>query len=207
MTLSELTREDYLGLKWHFVMLLLGLGLVVAAFVYTGGLRDEAQRQLNFARSDLNRAQSQLDQATEEENTIGNYLLRYNTLAASGSVASGDRLAMQERFTQIRARHNLFPIQLQIGTQSTFTLPESASFNAPVQLLTSSIQVSLPLLHENDLARLLSDIHEAPDLLLARDCSLRLRNNTDRHSLDLGPHQNASCSFFWFSFEATEKRP
>lgn len=207
MTLSELTREDYLGLKWHFVLLLLGLCLVVAAFVYTGRLQDDAQRQLGFARSDLNRAQSQLDQATEEGNTIGNYLLRYNTIAANGSVASGDRLALQERFTEIRARHNLFPIQLQIGTQGAFTLPESSTYRTQVQLLTSAVQVSLPLLHEDDLARLLTDIHEAPDLLLPRDCSLRLRNRSDRQSLDLGPHQNASCSFFWFSFVATEKSP
>lgn len=207
MTLSELTREDYLGLKWHFMLLLLGLGLVAAAFVYTGRLQDEAQRQLNIARGELNRAQGQLDQAAAEGATIGNYLERYDAIAAGGSVESGDRLAMQERFTQIRARHNLFPIQLQIGTQNSYTLPETSTFSTPVQMLTSVIQISLPLLHEEDLARLLTDIHQAPDLLLTRDCSLKLLGRGTRQSLELGQHQSGSCSFLWYSFAAAEAAP
>src|SRR5690606_16700136 len=124
-----------------------------------------------------------------------------------GNVLSGDRLAMQERFTRIRAHHNLFPIQLQIGTQSSYTLPESSGLSTPVQLLTSVIQVSLPLLHEEDLARLLIDINEAPDLLVARECSLRLLGRDARKRLELGQHQSGSCSFLWYSFVAAETTP
>lgn len=210
MTLSELTREDYLSLKWHFMLLLLCLGLVVTAFLYSSQLQVEAARQLNIARSDMNSAQNQLDQAAAEGETVATYLERYAALSANGVSQGSDRLAMQERFTQLRSRYNLFPIQLQIGSQSAYTLPESGAGSGrgtQVRLLTSEVQTSLPLLHEGDLANLLAAIQEAPDLLLARDCSLSAGNRTARDYLQLDQHQDASCTFLWYTFEVVEDTP
>lgn len=210
MTRSALTREDYLNLKWHVLLLLCCLGLVAAGFVYTSQLRTEATRQLNIARSDMNSAQNQLDQAAVEGETISAYLERYAAISASGVVQAGNRLAMQERFTQIRSRYNLFPIQLQIGSQSAYSLPYPgpATVNdASVRLLTSEIQASLPLLHEGDLANLLSAIQEAPDLLLARDCRLRSGSRNASDYLRLDQHQDANCTFLWYNFEVVEETP
>lgn len=210
MTLSELTREDYLGLKWHFVLLLLSIALVGGAFVYNSRLQDAANRQVNIARSDMNSAQNQLEQAEAEGETIGTYLERYADISAAGVVQGGDRLAMQERFAQIRARHNLFPIQLQIGSQSAFVLPpdeQSGNADGAVRLLTSEVRASLPLLHEDDLTRLLADIQGAADLVLTRDCNLRASSRSARDFLQLGQHMNAECSFLWYTFELAEASP
>ena len=209
MTLSELTRDDYLGLKWHFVLLLACVALVAGAFVFINGLQNDANRQLNIARSDLNSAQNQLDQAAAERATIGTYLARYADIAAAGVMQAGDRLAMQERFSRIRARFNLNPIQLQIGSQSAFAVPQDnpvAGNTGGLRLLTSEIRASLPLLHEGDLANLLTTLQQGADLVVARDCTLSA-NGVARDFLHLGQHMNADCSFLWYTFDSKEATP
>jgi hypothetical protein len=207
MTLSALKKEDYLRLKWHFVLLVLSLALAGGAFAFSTQLQNEATRQLNIARSDMNGAQSRLEQLEQEGDMLGRYRERYREIEATGISRPGDRLAMQENFAQIRSRFNLFPIQLQIGGQSAFVLPYDPSVQdpgAPVLLLTSEIVAALPLLHEDDLTNLLASLQDSDDLLLATGCSLQTSNRNARDYLQLGQHLNASCNFLWYTFQVQE---
>lgn len=213
MTLSELKKEDYLSLKWHFVLLLLCLGLASAAFIFNQQLHREAERQLALARSNLEGARNRLERLERDEALLHEYPVRYREIEAAGLIRPGDRLAMQEQFAQIRSRFNLFPIQLQIGGQTSSVLPHNPPSQAPdipVLLQTSEITASLPLLHEDDFTRLLTSLRSLDYLLLATNCSIQARVQGEagaRSYQQLGQHLHADCTFLWYTFELQEATP
>lgn len=214
MTLRELKKEDYLNLKWHFVLLLLCLGLASAAFVISHQMHSEAERQLALARSDLDSARDRLERLERDEDMLAEYRERYREIEAIGVTRPGDRVAMQEQFAQFRARFNLFPIELQIGVQTSFVLPYNTAIQdpgAPVLLQTSEITASLPLLHEDDFARLLTSLRSIDDLLLAKSCSMQSSERSGagaaRNYQQLGQHLRADCSFLWYTLEVQGDTP
>jgi hypothetical protein len=203
MTISEFKKDDYLRLKWHMVLLTVCIVAIGAMFFFINKLNIDANRQLNIARGDMNSAQTALDQIEEEETTINEYIGRYLEIDAAGIVGPGDRLNMQEKFAQIRAQFSLFPIQLDIGSQTSFVLPYDPAIakpGQPVTLQKSIIETSLPLLHENDLSNFLDALLNDTDLLLAESCSIKSSNRESRDFLRLGQHMNASCTFDWYTF-------
>jgi hypothetical protein len=203
MTLSELRKEDYLGLSLHFVLLVLCLLLAGGMFYGVNLLDTQATRQLNLARGEFNNAQASLDQIEQEEQIIRDYLAPYRSIEAA-AVNGSDRLDMQEEFAQIRARYSLFPIQLSMAQEVRYTLPYPAGIaqpGAPVDLLITRLDSSLPLLHENDLAQYLEALVAGPSLLLPTNCRLDSRARDPQTLLRLGQHLNANCSFVWYKFQ------
>lgn len=206
MTLSELKKEDYLGLVWHFALLAACLALVGAVFYGVSTLDAAASRELNVARGGLSNAQASLDQIEQEEVTISTFVEPYLAIA-DGAVSGTDRLDMQETFAQIRSRFSLFPIKLDIQQQSIYTLPyapEIARPGGPVNLLISKIDTSVPLLHENDLANYLEALVAAPSLVFPTRCTLTTSTRDRQAFLRLGQHLQASCSFLWYSFQVLD---
>lgn len=207
MTLSELKKEDYLGLLWHFVLLAVCMALVGSFFYGVTALDTAASRELNIARSELSNAQALLEQIEQDETTITAYVEPYLAIAG-GTVAGTDRLDMQETFAQIRSRYSLFPIQLDIAEESTYVLPyapEIAQPGGPVNLLISKIATDLPLLHENDLANYLDALVAAPSLVLPTQCTLTSSTRERQAFLRLGQHLRSSCSFVWYSFQLADE--
>lgn len=203
MTLSELKKEDYLSLVWHFVLLAVCMALVGGFFYGVSTLDASATRELNIARGDLNNAEASLEQIEQEESTITTYIEPYLAIA-EGAVSGTDRLDMQETFAQIRSRFSLFPIQLDIQQESSYTLPYApgiAQPGGPVNLLISKIDTSLPLLHENDLANYLQALVDAPSLVLPTQCILTSSTRDRQAFLRLGQHLRSDCSFLWYNFQ------
>jgi hypothetical protein len=203
MTLTELRKEDYRTLTLHFILLALCIVAAGAMFYGVGQLDAEASRELNVARGDMSQAQAALDQIEQEELTIASYIEPYRNIEAQ--VASGaDRLDMQETFAQIRSLYSLFPIQLSIHQQRNYLIPyapEIARPGAPVNLLITEIDTTLPLLHENDLANYLASLLDSNALILPTACSLTSSTRDRQALLRLGQHQSVDCSFRWYNFE------
>jgi len=203
MTLSEFRKEDYLGLAWHFALLVACLVLVGVVFFGVSTLDATATRALNVARGGLNSAQASLEQIEQEEVAITAFIDPYLALA-DGAASGTDRLEMQETFAQIRSRFSLFPVKLDIQQESSYTLPyapEIARPGGPVNLLISKIDTAVPLLHENDLANYLAALVAAPSLVFPTRCTLTSTTRDRQALLRLGQHLQASCSFLWYSFQ------
>lgn len=203
MTLSELRKEDYLGLSLHFVLLAVCLLLVGGMFYGVSVLDTQATRQLNIARGELNSAQAALDQIEQEEAVISDYLGPFRDIEA-GAISGVNRLDMQENFARIRATYALFPIQLEIQQEVRYTLPYAAGIaqpGGPVELLITNITTSLPLLHENDLAHYIDALISGPGLILPVACSLSGGNRDQQALLRLGQHFSTNCAFIWYKFD------
>lgn len=195
---------DILMIKWHLLATLLCLAIAAAIYLTVGGMSQQSQRDLRGAQGELSQAQSSVELIEVEDATIREYLDRYRELSAQKVVEAEDRLQFLERMAEIRSEFSLFPISVNIDEQSSHRLTYDPSVRdpaGPVDLRFSNIQVSLPLLHEDDLTRLLTALDTSPGLYQVQSCSLTLRNRAATSFVSLGQHFQAACSLVRYSFD------
>ena len=198
------TKQDYFALKWQILVALICLSVAIAIYFMANIINDDMNRAVNIARSELQNARTSVDQIEQEEATIIEYIGRYQDIEADGIVDEEDRLLFLELITQIRENNDLFPISINIGEQSTLRLlydPAEREPGRPINLNATELEISLPLLHENDLTRLLDALLDSPGLFLTRECTIKLSNPAIRNFIVLGQHQTATCELLWFTFD------
>tara|TARA_R110000772_G_scaffold29023_8_gene72849 strand:+ start:251 stop:895 length:645 start_codon:yes stop_codon:yes gene_type:complete len=201
---SLFNKQDYFALKWKILTALLCLSIAVAIYLIANFINEDMNRAVNIARSELQNARTSVDQIELEEATIIEYIERYQDLEIEGIVNDEDRLLFLELITEIRENYDLFPISINIGEQSTLRLlydPAEREPGGPINLNATELEISLPLLHENDLTRLLDALLSSPGLFLTRECSIKLLNPAITNFIVLGQHQTATCDLLWFTFD------
>jgi len=199
-----LSRDDYLMIKWPIVYAAVGIILAISIYMGVDYLSSESRRSLLIAQSDFDNARTRVDQIEEEEATIIEYIGRYQTLDSSGAIRDEDRLLMFERVAEIRSANNLFPVSLNISEQSSLRLNYPAGIRepgGPIALRSSVIGLSLPLLHEADLTRLLDGILNSPGLYQTSSCTLDQQNSEITSFIVLSQHFQANCEIFWYTFD------
>src|SRR5690606_42093704 len=110
----------------------------------------------------------------------------------------------QEDLAAIRKAFNLFPVNLNIGEQNAIPLQRNGNAERQVALQTSLVQITLPLLHENDLARLLVTLLDGPGLVQPLSCTLAVNNTEASSFIYLAQHFSAVCSLQWYTFRLPE---
>lgn len=199
-------KEDLLNLKWKILLAIFSICLAGGIYYGADIVNTDMNNSLRTARAELQRAQTDIDQIEEEEATIIEYIGRYQDLTDAGIVNNEDRLQLLEMFAQIRENNDLFPISVNIGEQSSLRLlydqfePDPGG---PIDLNVTSLELSLPLLHENDLTHLLDELLSSPGLYLPEECSVGLRNPNATNFIVLGQHLEANCDLLWFTFDVS----
>lgn len=197
--------QDMLLLKWPALLLALCL---VAGGVWYGGVRKFRQDTtfaLRAAQSNREQMATQLRQLEEEEESIRGHINRYRQLQASGVIGDEERLKLVEVLAQIRVRYGLYPLQFDIGQQVVIPLREGGA--AGMTLRSSRIKLTLPLLHEEDLSRLLLELRGVGrGLFVVEACSLT-RNDSELNAqpAQLKENLSASCSILWLTLKPEEK--
>lgn len=207
---SILKKEDYLMIKWQILFAVVGLALSVLIYLGADYLNNQSVLQLRIAQSDFNSAQTRVEQIEDEEATIIEYIGRYQILDDEGVVRDEDRLQMFERVADIRAANHLFPVSLNIAPQTSLNLtypPELREPGAPIALDSSVIKVNLPLLHEEDLTRLLDGIIDSPGLYQTRNCEINVQNPDTTRFIILSQHFTATCEILWYTFNLNPPMP
>ena len=197
------TKQDILGLKWKILLAVLCLMLAGGIYYYADIMNTQMARNLQIARGNLQLARTNIDQIEDEEATIIEYIGRYQELETDGVVNPEDRLQLIERITEIREDNDLFPISVNIGEQLSMELLYDQSEQdpgGPVNINSTTLELSLPLLHENDLTRLLDGLLNAPGLYMPQECIISLSNPNATNFIVLAQHQRANCVVSWFTF-------
>lgn len=203
ITMSEFKKEDYWLIKWPLLSLVLGMCLSGGIFFGLTTLETTAAAELRRARNDLNVARDNVAKIEEEEATIIEYIGRYQQLAADGVVTDEDRLQFQENVAELRKEFSLFPVQLNIEQQTVQPLKYRSDISdpgRPISLRSSLVQINLPLLHEDDLSRLLTALLDRSGLLQPLGCSVRASNRPAAGYIYLAQHLNADCTLQWYTF-------
>lgn len=204
--ITPFPNSDLYLIKWQILAFVLSLVVVGGILWSADYLNGQANRGLQIARADLSNARSSVELIEEEEATIIEYIGRYQQLSEQGTVSPEDRLQFLEQMAEIRSEFNLFPISLNINEQLSERLDYDESVNdpgGPIDLDFSSVSLSVALLHEEDLVRMLGAIYERPGLYQVRECDISLQNRLNNNFLFLAQHLRANCELVWYTFNVS----
>lgn len=156
--------------------------------------------QTNFARfRDASRRYLAVD---DEERIIEAQYPAFKALYARGIIGREHRLSWVESLREAGVTLQVPKIDYRIDAQQVY-VPEMALATGPFDIFVSAMKLSLGLLHEGDLARVLTwlDSHSA-GLFSVERCELRREAGRERiASADLAAQLHAECLLRWYTLD------
>lgn len=196
-------QEDMLLLKWPTLWLV--VALLAGAIWYGGAYRfkEEKNRAFQVARANRLEVMDLVRQIEEEAGTVRDYVDRYRQLQEERVIGEEDRLELVETVGRIRARHLLYPLQLDIEPQATLPLGQSGGRDNPgegMSLRASRIVMNIPLLHEEDLFHLLKGLNTMQQgIIVTEECAIKRIGSTENMRPVLQRNLVASGKFLWLT--------
>jgi hypothetical protein len=140
----------------------------------------------------------------EEQQIIRSYRPRYLELEAEMVVSEEDRLELVEAVATIRDRHRLWAMQLDVEKQATMPLSEEGAYDdsgTTMAVQASRIRITIPLLHEEDLLKLITELRRIKrGIIVTEECVIkRSGGDRDGNLLEFGQNLDASCSLLWLT--------
>jgi hypothetical protein len=204
MISGEFKKEEYWLIKWPLCSLVLSILFAGGLVFGLNTLDAAATTELRRARASLDQARQDVDEIEEEEQTIIEYIGRYRVMEEDSVFLPEDRLQFQERLNEIRSANELWPVPFKIEAQMHLPLQYKEGSTEPgeeIVLNTSLVELSLPLLHEDDLSRLLASLMDGPGVLQPLSCSLTANNKDISDFIYLVKNFNAECSLALYTFQ------
>jgi hypothetical protein len=197
-------QDDLLWLRWPLVFLSLAIAISVSAWWTAASYRNSVQREEFNASNQLDLLIGQVREIEEAEQIIVNNIGIYNAMVARGVMAAENRVALLDDIADIRARYNFYPISVDISEQDRRVIPFVSEVDFPteqISLRSSRISLQLPLLHEEDLTRLINELLATGRLLAVDRCAVNYALESEENFLTLVQHQIAACELYWYSFQ------
>lgn len=172
MDIRETLRHLRPGMLPAVALLAAGIGLATAASLW----RTEAARANDRAFAERRDLQRRLAGVEEEggELRLGSAL--FGRLAARGIIGEESRLEWVEQFQRVRNQRRLFEMRWELQPQRPLEADIAPGLEGDLDFLASRLGLSIPLLHEEDLLRLLDDLQEeARAFVRPRQCTLTRR--------------------------------
>ncbi len=178
----------------------------VSLWYGTEFVRQQALASATLAQGVYEQTSTSVTQIAQEEETIIRYIGRYREMMAEGVVGDPDRLLLLEEIGRLRESLKLYSLAVSMSEQIATRLeydPYDPVPGEPVDLLSTALTIGLPLLHEEDLTRLVSHLLDSGDLLLPKNCEMRADGGIEPDFRRVGEHLSASCTLIWYSFDLT----
>ncbi|MBE0620220.1 MAG: hypothetical protein IH605_06480 [Burkholderiales bacterium] len=190
----KLGRGDFkhlrLPLAGCLALILAGVAFCFAAY----GYRQETGKLGAAAAAQRAKVQARLASATEEEREIKASLQQYQALAARGIVGAEKRLDWVDTVTAIKNERRLFNIRYSIEPQRELDYP-GFSPGGGVKFMVSRVQMTIRLLHEEDLLNFIDDLAKrGKSYLSVRSCDVQ-RESLGSGGTALTPRLQAECEF------------
>jgi len=203
ISVNSYNKEDLLLVKGQFLALVLCLLLIGGIFWTAKYIDNSAATGLQQVRNQIDAVRSSMERIQSEAEVARQYIDQYASLQMNGVVGAEDRLHFLELVSQIRAQHQLFPISINIHEQAELALADGNKANGSgqsVKLRSSVLEISFPLLHEEDLSRFLEELLRSSYFLQPASCQVRDNNEGNTSYYYLDKHFTASCSIYWYTF-------
>lgn len=163
-----------------------------AAVAVTNRLLTAARAEQQAVRAERATEQNKLVRATDEAREISERLVDYRRLVERGIVGEERRLDWVDRINAIKAARKLSEVKYSIGPQRPAEYP-GITGGGEVEFLASPMQLSLALLHEEDLFRFIGDLRSALSaLVVVKACSIE-RTGEAAKARGLAPRLRALC--------------
>ena len=203
---SPFSAVDMQLLRKPAIIFALSAMLSVLLWYGTAYVREQALAAVTLAQGIYEQTSTSVTQIAQEEETIIRYIGRYREMMTEGVVGDPDRLVLLEEVGTLRERLKLYSLAVSMSEQVATRLeydPYDPVPGEPVDLLSTALIIDLPLLHEEDLTRLVSHLMDSGDLLLAKSCEMSADGGINPDFRSLGEHLSASCMMLWYTFDLT----
>jgi hypothetical protein len=197
-------QADIVALKWPLSFLVLSVAATIGFYLSTQFYWNDILRRESNAYSELNYVSTQVAAIEEAEKIFIENIGSYNEMLVNGVLNEEDRVGLLAEIGRVRDKYRLFPIRVSVSEQERRLLDYPASVENPeeqISLRSSRVQISLPLLHEEDLTRFLGDFLAANQMLISNRCELVQLGVSDENFLAVVPHQRAECEFYWYTLQ------
>lgn len=187
----------------------IGLALAAAIFMTAAGgalvyvslqMSQAAKKSLAAAQAKRLDSQNRLARARDEELELKQKIVRYQQLAASGILGEERRLDWVEHIRAIRNERRLFDIQYEIAPQQPIDATTLPGTSANYDFLSSTMQLRMKLLHEEDLLGFLDDLRSAAQAFIrVRRCDVERLPKASGEVRGVPPQLAAECTIEWIT--------
>jgi hypothetical protein len=189
-------RRIWLSLAAAIVMAAIGAAAVYAAVQ----LHKAETKNKAAAQSKRSESQGRMARARDEEQEIKNKIARYNALSGRGIFGDERRLDWVEQIRAIRNERKLFDVQYEIAPQKAIDAAILPGASGNYEFLTSTMQLRMKLLHEEDLLNFLADLRDlAPAYIRVRNCDVARLPKASGESRGVPPQLDADCTIDWIT--------
>jgi len=123
----------------------------------------------------------------------------FRTLVERGMLQGEHRLDLIELVNNLRARHQLFTLDYEVGAQRPLQLPGGRAF-AAVDVLASRVKLHMRALHEGDVVDFIDELSQSRQGFYPLDrCTLRRLEPPGADKLQ--PRVEAECAFEWVTLK------
>ena len=183
------------------ICLLLSVVMLGATHFFAQGM--ESEYLVHHGRfRDASRKYLSVD---EQERAIADYYPRFVALYRQGVIGDEHRLSWVEALRGAGSALALPELSYEIGAQTLYA-PDFPLDNGPFDVRVSEMALSLGLVHEGDLMRLLGMLEaRAEGLFSVRACQL-VRVSRAASAVGVGANLRAECTLDWFTLELRGSR-
>jgi len=179
--------------------LMIAVGAATAHFSLN--LTKIAQLAKSGATAERNEVEGKLKQVRDEENEIKQKSSLFSNLQARGVIGDEQRLDWVELLKDIRTKRRLLDLEYEISPQH----PLDANPGSGFAFYASTMRLQLRLLHEEDLTRLLDDLHrQARALIQVKSCNVTRLSHGAAGQNGLANLQ-ADCQIDWLTLHEAAK--
>jgi hypothetical protein len=188
-----LTRADWKKLLLPgaagLALLAAGAGLITAA----AGSQRAASQELAASQAERRQNNERLARISEEEREVKEKIEVYQELKRLNILGEERRLEWADALTRIRASRELLDVRYRVERQRPLvSIPGKPG---SVDFFASTMNITLALLHEEDLLRFLGDLRESGNAYYAvRRCAMSRTGQSAGGATGLVPRLRAECS-------------
>ena len=191
--------RDFAKLRNSLLILELMSALGIAAVIYSRTMTSDAQQLFAKEQSSRQEIDGKLQRVRSEENEIRQKAELFSQLQAHGVIGDESRLDWVELLRAIRDRHGLIEVHYELSPRHALDKTPTGALG----LYASTMKLSVRLLHEEDLIRLLDDLRrDARALIQVRRCDVSRLPRTDNAQRG---NLQAECVIDWITLSKTDQ--
>lgn len=201
----NISANDFVRIRWGLGFLLLaslfGFAMTTTARTLVEKAHAE-QRQLEAQQREI---RARLSRAPDEERELRGKIALFQQLQERGIIGQEERLNWVEQIARIKTARRLFDFQYELAPQKPLAealLPGGAGAG-DYEFMSSTMNLQMPLLHENDLLGFLADLQRNVHAhLMVRDCTIE--RTAQAQERGVAAQLRAVCTIDWITLR--EKR-
>lgn len=197
---APISKDDFKRISLSLAGAIIMVAAGGAAVFASTQLLQSDKKDNGAAQAQRTEIQGRLARARDEELEVKAKIARFNELTNRGIFGLEQRLDWIEAIRQVKGARKLFDIQYEIAPQQALDSAILPGSSPNFEFLSSSMQMRMKLLHEDDLLNFLSDLRtSAQAFLRVRRCNVERLPKSAGEVSGLPPQLSADCTIEWIT--------